>query len=600
MNQSGLNTAAYPVNSQDIPSVARCIVSAPVLKVYMLGEFQIRCGEMLLTGSLMPRLRSLIAYLLLHRSSVPSRQQLAFLFWPDSTEKQARTNLRKAIYRLRQEFPALETFLELEGARLSWRADAAVWLDVAEFETRLQAAETARARQQPELLEAALALYKGDLLPDLHDDWVLPLRERLRQHYLDGLDRLAELQEAGRDYAAAVRTTRRLLLEDAMRERSYRRLMRLQALGGDVAGALHTYHKCAALLAQELGVEPSSATQAAYRQLLQHQARPPQALDSRAPRHLPLIGRDRSWQALLHAWRSAAGAPQAVFISGEAGIGKTRLAEELVVWAGRQGISCLKAVCYAAGEQLPLAPVADWLRSEPVQRALRALAPRWRSEVARVLPELLATDPELEMPRPMTEAWQQQHLFRAVAEAVLAAGEPLLLFLDDLHWADANTLAWLHFLMRQKHDAGILFLATHRSDEIVPGHPLPAWQHELARTVPVRHIALSRLDASATATLASHLLREDLDTAAAHALYQVTEGNPLFTVEMARAGLNRSKPALPDKIRSVIEFHLGRLTPPARELLDLAALIGRSFTFPLLAAASPLPNREVVRRLDEL
>jgi DNA-binding SARP family transcriptional activator len=575
--------------------------SSPTLSVRMLGEFQIHWGETPLAGALTPRLQSLFAYLLLHRDTALSRQQLAFQFWPESSDGQARTNLRKALYRLRQALPALEAFVDLEGATLRWQPDARIWLDVAAFEEKLYEAETAGMQEQPALLAAAVALYRGSLLPDLYDDWVLPLREQLRQRYLDALELLAEQQEAKREYAAASQTARQMLREEPLRERGYRRLMRLQALSGDVAAALHTYHQCATLLERELSVEPAPATQAAHRQLLRQQARPQEERAVEAPRQLPLVGRNRAWRQLLAAWRSVtAGRSQVVLISGEAGIGKTRLVEELLNWAGRQGVVTLRAACFSMEEQLPLAPVGEWLRAEAVQQALPSLDRRWRREAARVLPELLATEPDLEMPRPMTEAWQQQHLFMALVETVAAAGSRLLLFLDDLHWSDAATLTWLHFLARQKKGWQFLLLGTVRAEEVVTDHPLLAWQRELERMVPLERISLSRLDQAATAELAAHLLREQLDAEAVEALYQVTEGNPLFTVEMARAGLRGQAGKLPHKIRSVIEVRLEHLTPPARELAGLAAIIGRSFSFPLLAAASPVSEAEVVGSLDEL
>jgi DNA-binding SARP family transcriptional activator len=575
-------------------------VSGLTLNARMLGEFQLHYGDASLTGALTPRLQSLLAYLLLHRETALSRQQLAFQFWSESSEPQARTNLRKALHRLRQVVPALEQFVDLEGPALSWRSEAPLCLDVAELERGLDAAEAAPLPEQPALLAAALALYKDKLLPDLYDDWVLASRDRLHQRCLDAMEQLAELQEAQRDYGAATQAARRLLREDPLRERSYRRLMRLQALGGDVATALHTYHQCAALLEQELGVAPSPATQAAYRQLLQKQAQPAGA--PAAPRQIPLLGRGAAWQALLASWRAVArgGRSQAAIISGEAGIGKTRLAEELLVWAGRQGITCLSAACFATEADMPLAPVAGWLRAQPVQAALASLRPRWRGEVARLLPELLAADPTLPAPPPVSDAWQKQQLFTALAETVGAAGSPLLLFLDDLHWADANTLSWLHFLARQEAVSRFLLVTTIRSAELAGNPSLLTWQHELERTLAIERIELDRLVPEATAALAAHLLRAELDGAAAEALYQATEGNPLFTVEMAHAGLDKSGSELPHKIRSVIDAHLDTLGPAARELVGLAALIGRSFSFPLLAAASPEPDAVVVRGLDEL
>lgn len=571
------------------------------LTVQLLGEFQIRHGDRLLTDAFTARLQSFFAYLLLNRDKALSRQQLAYHFWPDSTDAQARANLRKLVYRLRHAFPEIDNYLDVDGVAVKWRDEAPVWLDAAQFETRLREGEAAGVQQQPALLSEAIALYTGDLLPDHYDEWVLQWRERLRLRYLEALDLLAALQEAKRAYPVATETVRRLLREDPLRESGYRRLMRLQALSGDVPGALGTYHRCVTLLEQELGVEPGAATRQVYRQLMDRQLAPAQMVAVAAPRQVPLTGRDTAWRILVQAWREVvAGATQAVFVSGEAGIGKTRLAEELLLWAGRQGIIGLRSACFAVQEQLPLGPVADLLRSEPARQILSGLAPRWRVEVARILPELLAADPELEQPAPMTESWQQQHLFRALLEAVTAVGDPLLLFVDDIHWADADTRGWLHYLAQQRGAFRFLLLATVRSEEMTPDHPLPMWQEAVARVLPVQHLRLPRLDAPATAALAAHLRGHPLTNEESAALYAETEGNPLFTVEMVRAGLQQGQMRLPEKMRSAIELHLDSLSRQAQDVIGLAAIIGRDFTFPLIAAASPLAEEELLDSLDEL
>jgi len=349
-----------------------------------------------------------------------------------------------------------------------------------------------------------------------------------------------------------------------------------------------------------LGIKPSPATQEAYQLLLNRQSLPENTAVPSFPRQIPLIGRNEAWQTLLTTWRAVvAGKSQVAIISGEAGIGKTRLAEELLNWTERQGIATLKAHCFAQLEELPFSPLAEWLRTEWVQKTLPRLAPRWRSELARVLPELLVADPELEPPRQMSEAWQRQHMFMALVEAVLAAGDPLLLFLDDLHWVDTNTLAWIHFLMRQTGDHRLLLLATFRSEQVISDHPVVIWQEEMARTVPLSHIDLDRLDSTSTKMLAAQFrgveLGEDKNR-----IYQETEGNPLFIVEMMRAGLQTIGLPLPEKIHSVIQIRLNQLSLQAGELAGLAAVIGRNFTFSLLARVSEQSEEQVVSALDEL
>jgi tetratricopeptide (TPR) repeat protein len=176
----------------------------------------------------------------------------------------------------------------------------------------------------------------------------------------------------------------------------------------------------------------------------------------------------------------------------------------------------------------------------------------------------------------------------------------LLLFLDDLHWAAAETLDWLHFLVQQKGDRRFLLVVTARSEELAPDHPLFSWQQALARVIPLQRITLDRLTPGATAALASSILGRSLEHETMATLHRETEGNPLFTVEMVRAGLERSSGTLPGKMRSVIEIRLVQLSPPAQQVAALAAVIGRSFAFPLLKAASPQSEAELVDSLDEL
>lgn len=203
-----------------------------------------------------------MTYLLLHYQQPLSRRQIAFLFWPDSTEKQAQANLRKLLHQLRRILPQLADFLDVTAQTIQWQANASITVDAVSFATQVEQAQkiSARAKSQ-QMLEHAVELYKGDLLPDFYDDWVLAERERLRELYTNALHKLAELAEAVRDYQAALGWTQRLLQHDPLQETSYRQLMRLHLLAGDRAKALSSYHICATTLHEELGVEPSQETE---------------------------------------------------------------------------------------------------------------------------------------------------------------------------------------------------------------------------------------------------------------------------------------------------------------------------------------------------
>ena len=246
--------------------------SAPAvtLQISLLGEFHLLCADQQVNGLAAERPQTLLAYLLLHRSAPQSRQQLAFLLWPDSSESQARTNLRNLLHTLRQVLPHADLFLAVEPLTLQWRSDAPYTLDVAQFEQAIEEANNAEANAKlaRHWLETAVALYHGDLLPGNYDDWIIPRREELRQQYLCALEKLIQLVEQDGAYREAIQHARRLLQQDALNEAAYVQLMRLHALSNDRAGVRRVYQTCVSTLEEDLGVEPAQATQAAYELLL--------------------------------------------------------------------------------------------------------------------------------------------------------------------------------------------------------------------------------------------------------------------------------------------------------------------------------------------
>jgi DNA-binding SARP family transcriptional activator/tetratricopeptide (TPR) repeat protein len=587
--------------------------SGRILTIHLLGGLRIMAGDEGVAGLHHARLQELLAYLLLQRGRPVSRQHLAFLFWPDSPEKQARTNLRNLWHRLRRTLPDAERFIDAGEATIQWRADAPYTLDAAGFEAALAQARDA-ADPLPHL-EQAVALYGGELLPGSYHDWLLAERERLSQLYGRALQQLAALHEERRQYRRAIAHARSLLRHDPLHEPAYTHLMRLHALVDDRAAALHTYHTCATVLSRELGVEPGRATQALYEQLLQQAHAPPSA--PAQPPAPPLVGRSAEWAQLQAAWREAAHRPRLALISGEAGIGKTRLAEALGEWVQRQGIAVLHARCYAAQGDLPYAPVVAWLRSQP----LPPLADPTLRELARLLPEILEDHPALPPPGPLTEGWQRLHLFQALAQALLHRVSAVLLLLEDVQWCDRDTLDWLQHVLtaRRGHEARpqVLVAATLRSEAREEGSPLAAWQAQLAHAGWLEEIELGPLSPESTLALANHVAAQPLDPALAAALFQGTEGNPLFIVEMARAGLGQAAPSssvsrmghaqamlaasasLPARVRQVLEARLAQLSTDARAVIELAAVVGRDFSYSVLARASDLSEDLLVGCLDE-
>jgi DNA-binding SARP family transcriptional activator/tetratricopeptide (TPR) repeat protein len=572
------------------------------LRVHLFGGFRLSAGDETIAALQAPRLQSLTAYLLLHRAAPQSRQQIAFRFWPETSDGQAQTNLRQLLHSLRQRLPNAGDYLRLDERTVQWRGDSDYTLDVADFETALLAAARRSGAAKIAALEEAASFYTGDLLPGNYDEWLLPLRERLAQRFVAGLEELVLLHEERRNYAAAITHAQRLLRYDPLHEATYRHLMRLCALTGDRAGALRVYHTCVAALERELGVPPSPATRELYEQLLSTHL--PQA----APQgeYHTFVGRQDEWFALQSLWqRVNRGALAVACIAGEAGLGKTRLAEELLHWAEQQGIPVLSSRVYAAEGGLAYAPLVEWLRSPTLQPAIVRLAPVWRTELARLLPELLDGDPALPPPEPLTERWQRQRLFEAVERALITDDQPLILDLDDLHWCDDESLDWLLFAIHRHPQARLLLLATLRSDELASGGPVAAFLLELRRLDLLVELALPPLDGPETTALAESIAEQKLESVQADRLYAATEGNPLFVIETMRSQPNGaasfdSPLTLPPKVHGVIRARLAQLSPASRELIGLAAVIGRSFTADLLVAASEQTEETVVAGLDEL
>ena len=567
------------------------------------------------------RARAIVAYLLLHRDCPHERAELASVLWPDSGESQARTNLRQALHQLRRTLPDVDRFFVLDGQRLQARSAAPLELDVARFEectahTR-QMEDAVEAGPERERLEEAVRYYRGDLLPEMYEEWLDAPRERQRERYVGVLERLVAITEEQRDYRAALRHAQRWLQHDPLVEEPYRRLMRLYALCGERAKALHAYHSCASLLQREVGGEPTRQTQMAYEKLLRLDsddaacaaAAADDAVQSAAASAVPLVGRRHELAQLRTAWQQVnAGGPSLVLVSGESGIGKSRLVEEFVRGLSRREASVVTARCYAAEGALAFAPVTSLLRGAALAAPLADLDPAWRRELSRLLPEL--ADQRSARPAPLEEYWQRRRLLEAMARVVLA-GQPVVLVFDDLQWCDRDTLEWLRFLLRFDARARVLVVAAVRSHEVDANTALVGLLAELWVDGSISECELGPLDEVETAALARSLWRGEPTAEALARLFEQTEGVPLFVVEMLHSGWDTQveppassaetppKP-LPPKLRAVIAARLRQLSPTSAELMSMAAVIGREFGFEVLVKVSRRSEDEVMRGLDEL
>jgi DNA-binding SARP family transcriptional activator/predicted ATPase len=597
-------------------------MKAPILQAQLLGGFSLLYDATAVTGVNSARLQSLLTFLILHSDSPQSRQQVAFLFWPDTSEAQARNNLRQFLFQLRQTLPDADRFLQVDTHTIFWKTDEQQIIDVLLFRRAFKEADLYQQRGDQNLqrvtLEKAVAVYQGDLLPGSYEDWIVPEREGLRLQSQNVHRKLVQILELQREYAAALTIGQRLLNLDPLDEGTYVTLIRLHALNDDLSGARRAYQNAVETLQRELDVEPGETLRSTY-QRLQHasQATSPKGENSKSPvASFKLVGRESEWQQLQAAWKRAVSRDaHMVLITGEAGIGKSRLAEELFSWVRRQGFETAYSRSYGVEGRLSLGPVTDLLRTSNIRSHITSLDKVWIKEIARLLPELLIEHPDLSHPTPISEFGQRQLFFEALARAIHSNQHPLLLWIDDLHWSDQETLEWLHFLLRFEPHNGLLIVGTARSEESPPEHPLSLMARQLRIEDKISTMELSPLDAAETAKLALQVHGHTLEDRDIIGLFRETGGNPLFVVETVRARVagsvavetNRINTVTsddvqlpPPRVHAVILGRLVQLSSEARAVAEIAAVIGRAFSLDLLLQAGHENEGSVVSALNEL
>jgi DNA-binding SARP family transcriptional activator len=321
-----------------------------MLHVTLLGEQAItdeRTGSARMRSS---RTVALVAFLALHAGSPQPRQRIAGLFWPDSTDAQALTNLRRELHNLRQ-ILGDQPVLLVTPRDLCWRDSELTRVDLRAFDTERRAALAAAAAGDSEGILAhaarAVAQYGGELLPGMYDDWLLDARAELERQCVNLCDLLGETRASRGDLTGAADAARRRIQLQPLEEVGYRTLMLLQADLGDRAGAVSTYHHCASVLERELSVVPGPATRQVLERLMAHvdpAGTEPPATGPAGGRSgfaaARLVGRSAELGLLQELWRAAAaGRPGFAMVYGGAGVGKTRLVAEVADLARLQGRS---------------------------------------------------------------------------------------------------------------------------------------------------------------------------------------------------------------------------------------------------------------------
>ncbi len=603
------------------------------------------------------------------------------LFWPESDAERGRSALRATLAYLRRAFDTAspdsnQLFLRVE-------ADAVGFNFEADFELDVRMVEVASGETRLAARQKVIELYRGDFLegfslpdaPDF-DDWVSLQRERWHRTMHQVFDHLSQAQADTRQFDAAVATATQWVQHDLLDEAAHRRLMELHGLAGNIAAALQAYQACRSALHTALGIDPSPTTQALAERIRNFgvasddvrlaqtitnylfkipgegllEPKAPYGWDRQASinrkSELPFAGRSAEHQQLAYLFRQArAGQSQVVVIEGEAGIGKTRLTIEFLRRLALQGVDILAGRAFEAGGRLPYQPLVEALRHrlERENAPDDLLADIWLVELSRLLPELQERYPDLPPPLP-DETLGRIRLSEAVTRLgkALALRQPVVLFLDDIQWADAASLDLLHYACRAwtTDQFPILLLLTLRTEALITLPEVHDWLTTLGRNASVTRVALGPLTDEETGQLALMLARgqtsreteksEDereglsassprLWVAFGEWLYHETAGQPFFINEMlkvlqeqgrvtAPAEFNQpwaidqipSADILPPGVRQVMLTRLRQLSPTATALLTAAAVLGRPCSFERLCQVTGLPEMEALPGLEIL
>lgn len=588
-----------------------------MLQLCFLGEQRVSVpGEAARPSLVVGRALELLAYLVVNSGAPQERERLAGLLWPESSDGQARTNLRRELHGLRR-VPGLDAHIEPLGTALRWRDGPGCTADVMCFCRNVTLArETASGRGDAVAAlrhgQAALDSYTGDLLPGLYGEWVLAGRDILHRMCVEMCDIVADAAAGGNPGQAIAAAQRRIQLEP-LEEAGYQRLMELASAAGDAAAAVRCYHRCAAVLENELGVEPGPRTRELARELLGFTpARRPSGgravmvLDPGPGAGHPL-GRHREQEVLRARWHMAArGQPGLVLVTGDPGIGKTRLIVSLYASAKSQGAATAYARCFAGVGRVALSPVTDWLASSDFAATRHAETSREARSDGAILP---AARNDWQGPGAgVSDARQRRAFLEALVRGVLAPARPTLLVLDDLQWCDAETLEWLALLFSQAPSAPLLIAAAARPEELAATPALAPAMRALNSGHWLQELAVSPLDAASSAELAASVLEEALSGADAELLHAATGGYPLHIVEAAR-GMRRAQggsvplaEVLGDSGdgAGVLRHRFAQCSEHARNVAQLAAAVGREFSLGLLASAWEGDEASLVRGVDEL
>jgi DNA-binding SARP family transcriptional activator len=600
-----------------------------MLRICVLGELVVESSGRQIEPGGSWRARSLLAWLALNPGVHP-RGEVASRFWPDVLDSSARASLRNALWALRRALAdEADRALIATRERVGLAGPPDVWVDATAFREHVAAGT----------LEEALALSRGELLGGLDEEWVYEHRDQHREALSDLLERLAAQAEAEGDVAGAIAATRRRASLDPLAEDAQRALIARLARSGDRAGALAAYDRLRERFRRELGISLSDETRAVIHEVRrggelgnpprEHASGPaagrltrsggdwrpgdPFPLPPRLRRRAPtaLVGRGRELSVLRELWRAVREGEGArlVLVTGEAGIGKSRLVRELALEVREEGA----VVLHGSADEDLLVPHQHLVAAFEHFFAVAApdeLRRRIGSRAADLDPIASGLSEHTGAPREAAPEGRRYRLFEAVAGLLdeISAETPVLLLIDDLHWSDQGTAAILRHALDARPEMRVLVLATQRPAEMPATGPTAEALRRLSHGPYVERMPLSGLSDPEIAQLAQDLSGRELAGELVRGIQAETAGNAFFVLEVVRdlsdsdrtaSVLSLARAEVPARVRDVMNLRLARLAEATLRLLTVAAVIGSEFELALLERISDLDDDDLAAALDE-
>ncbi|MGB7861152.1 MAG: AAA family ATPase [Acidimicrobiia bacterium] len=582
--------------------------------------------------------RSLFAYLIMHRGRPLQRDLLAGSFWPDLPEVKARRRLSQTLWQI-QDVVNEGSISHISATTDTLAFDSAqpYWLDVEQFDQNYELAIITSDESGPgrrvdaTALRSCVEMYRGDFMAGFFDDWVVLDQDQYRQRYIVALRRLVDVAKADGAYDDALAHARRLTHHDPLSEDIHQEVMRLCFLLGRTSEAVEQFERYKSILNEELETLPSPEMRGLYERIIRQRSAgiSPTPEGHRAPplsarRELPFVGRDEERRQLVDSMERVLGGPGGVvLVEGEPGVGKTRLIAEAAEDAAWRGFEVSWGGC-RPGALRPFAPLAEVLESLSqlrVEQLAEQVEPVWFNEALRLAPRSEGNAEAAQPSPPLRPTEESTRMKEALVRTLAALGRitPHLVVIDDVQWADKDTLAVLNQLGRRLSGSRILVVLLYRSEE-ARGDP-DAWDtlRDLDRVAGLGRVVLSPLSVFELGDVVKKTLGvARIEPKISAQFHRRTGGNVLFALETLHAFrdqglLDGDNPAdslasqlegqiLPvaPRVRSVIESRISLLGEFASTVCQAAAVSSDAAGLAVLSAASEIPRADVVDAVDEL